>query len=446
MQRIKHPCLVSMIGVCKYPNFALVMEACPMGSLDSCLLKELCEVPRIVVYRIATQIASALCFLHSNSIMYCNLTTTKVLVWSLSLDDLVNCKLEDLEIATYENNKNAEDSFSDKFIAPEVNKQVIYDQRVDIYSFGMVLKRIMERSYPTDQLMSEWAEWGIINFPSEFYHIKTLAKRCCNDNPTDRPDLQEIIEQLFDPLNQLVMNVTTFDGSISCACTGCIHAETSVTDFHNNCYREAWISCQHGDGSEIITVSLEGLKFNTRKRGFVKDHQIHTMLSHKEHVWATSKQAGRKGSLLKFTDGKSDECIVVPIKVAIHDDTLSYGDYGISLACSDNYVYVGTNGGWCLMFPIDVNNGTVPDRKVRLSCNSIYSMIMVKETSLLWVSTRLHAGDQILFVNLTDLEFDQDRKGVNVDDDQDGKLLLLPDEKMVWSVHIKGHSISAWNA
>ena len=447
MQRIKHPCLVSMIGVCKYPNFALVMETCPMGSLDSCLLKELRKVPRIVVYRIAAQIASALCFLHSNSIMYCNLTTTKVLVWSLSLDDLVNCKLEDLEIATYENKKNAEGSFSDKFIAPEVNKQAIYDQRVDIYSFGMVLKRIMERSYPTDQLMSEW---DIINFSSEseFHHIKTLTRRCCNNNPTDRPDLQEIVEQLSYPVNQLVMNVTTFNGNISCACTGCIHAETSATTCHTDCFTEAWVSFQHGDSSEIIALSFEGLKPKAGKRVIVKDHHIYTMLSHKECVWATSVQTEGTGSLLKFAGSRDAEYIVVPIrsKVTEDDNSLPDGDYGVSLACSDNYVYVGTISGWCLMFPTDVDNNTEPIRKIRMSSNFICSMIVVKEVSLLWVSITLYAGDQILFVNLSDLEFDQDRKGVNIDDYRSGKLLLSPDERIVWTVHVNGHSISAWNA
>ena len=108
LQRMRHPCLVGMMGVCKYRNLALVMEDGPMGLLDLCLLKELLEVPRIVVYRIAAQIASALRFLHSIPLIYCGLTTSQVLIWSLSLDDLVNCKLASLEITTYQDNKCAE--------------------------------------------------------------------------------------------------------------------------------------------------------------------------------------------------------------------------------------------------------------------------------------------------------------------------------------------------
>ena len=73
-------------------------------------------------------------------------------------------------------------------------------------------------------------------------------------------------------------------------------------------------------------------------------------------------------------------------------------------------------------------------------------MILVKKTSLVWVSTLLSAGDQILFVNPTDLEFDKDKKGENINDYRVGNLLLSPDEEIVWTVHINGHSISAWNA
>ena len=449
VQRMKHLCLVGMLGVCKYPNLALVMEDGPMGSLDSCLLKELLEVPRIVVYRIAAQIASALCFLHSIPVIYRGLTTSKVLVWSLSLDDLINCKL-----ATYADMGHAESSFTDKLIAPEISKQAIYDQRVDIFSLGVVYSQMLQRSYPAEH--RELPEWEIpqtfksIFVPdSELYHFGNLAKECCSHDPADRPGLQEIVEQLYDPEFQLVLDVITISGNIGCTCSGSVRYETSATaTAHTDHSSEAWISCQYGDGSEIIAMTLKDLKLETEKRLFIKDHQIYTMLSHDNHVWATSLQAGREGSLLKFYGNKKDEYIVVPIKseVTENENNSPDGDYGISLACSGDHVYVGTVSGWCLMFPTDINKDTIPTRKVQLSCNFICSLIVVKETSLLWTSTILQAGDQIVFVNLADLEFHHDRKGTNVDDYRVGNFLLSPDEKVVWTVHINGHSVSAWSA
>ena len=456
VQKMKHPCLVGMIGVCQYPNLALVMEDGPMGSLDSCLLKELLEVPRIVVYRIAAQIASALRFLHSIPVIYRSLTTSKVLVWSLSLDDLVNCKL-----ASYADMGHSESSFADRVIAPEISKQAIYDERVDIFSLGVVFLHMLQRSYPTEH--RELPEWEIpqtfksVSIPdSELYYFGYLAKECCSHDPADRPGLQEIVEQLCDPEFQLVLDIITIDGYIACACSGFVQyvdtstaatAAAAATASHTDHISEAWISCQCGDGSEIIALTLKDLKLETEKRLFIKDHQIYTMLSHDNHVWATSMQAGRKGSLLKFDVNKKDDYIVIPIKSRVTEDDsgLPDGDCGISLACSSDCVYVGTVSGWCLMFPTNVNKDTVPIREVKLSCTFIYSLIVVKE-SLLWASTMLHASDQILFVNLTEFEFDLGKKSVSIDDYRVGKLLLSPDEEIMWTVHINGHSISAWSA
>ena len=49
---------------------------------------------------------------------------------------------------------------------------------------------------------------------SELHHIGLLAEKCCTLKPTDHPDLHEIVEQLYDPVFQLVMDVTTFDATI----------------------------------------------------------------------------------------------------------------------------------------------------------------------------------------------------------------------------------------
>ena len=169
------------------------------------------------------------------------------------------------------------------------------------------------------------------------------------------------------------------------------------------------------------------------------------MLSHGNHVWATSTQADHKGSLLKFDDNKKEGYINVPVKCEVTkgDNSLPDGNYGISLACSDNHVYVGTISGWCLMFPTDVSYHTVPILGVKLSCHYIRSLVVVKKTSLLWVS----AGDQIYFLLIVPtLNFsDEDKKGHNVDW-RVGTLLLSPDEEIMWTVHINGHSISAWKA
>ena len=58
--------------------------------------------------------------------------------------------------------------------------------------------------------MGNSPECNSLSIPdSELHHIGHLAKKCCSLKPVDRPDLHEIIEQLCDPIFQLVMGVTT---------------------------------------------------------------------------------------------------------------------------------------------------------------------------------------------------------------------------------------------
>ena len=443
LRKMQHPCLVGMIGVCKYPNIALVMEDGPMGSLDSCILKELYDVPRVVVYRIAAQIASALHFLHSMSVIHHGLTISNVLIWSLSLDDLVNCKLAALQVG---DTGYVQSCFTDQFIDPEASK-TIYDQRVDIYFLGIVSLQMMQRRYPTEYRQSiPEVETPLIvksiSIPDSELNLGCLAKRCCSSTLANCPNLQEIVEQLCNPVFQLVMDVTTFDGNISCTFPGCgSHTEISSTGSYTSCNTETWISCQCINGSEIIAFSMDGAKLKSEKKIFIKGHKIRCMLPHGHHVWATSIQANHKGVLLKFADG---EYMEVPIKAKSAEDSngLPDGDYGVSLACSDDFVYVGTASGWCLMFPVDISSDSECIRQIKVSPNFIRSLILVKKTSLLWVSS----GDQILFINITNLEFDQDRKRIDSSVKQVAKLLLSPDEEIVWTVNTNGHSISAWNA
>ena len=447
LQRLQHPCLIGMIGVCKYPNVALVMEDSQLGSLESCLLKDLEEVSKVVVYRIATQIASALHFLHTIPVIYRNLTISRVLIWSLSLNDMVNCKLVGLEVATYGNTGRVESFLADKLIAPEANSQPIpvYDKRVDIYSLGIVFLQMIQRNYPTEyrDTISE-VEIPLISksVSGTDSYIENLAKRCCSLDPANRPDLEEIAEQLCNPVFQLLMHVTTIisDGQIYCACS----VESSTTANHPT---EVWVGYRYGDKLVIVVFSLNDTMLESEKRYSIKGHQINYMISHNNLVWAVSMQESGKGSLIKFHVNWKDGYIMTPIKYKAGGGSLPVDDYGICLACSDDHVYVGTAHGWCLMFPSAINSKTAPIRAVSLSSSyiRIRSMVVVEKTSLLWASTKL-SPDQILFVNLKDLELDKNRNEATINDYQVGKLLLSPNKEIVWTVHINGYSISAWNA
>jgi len=122
LQQLHHPCLVCMVGVTVQPAMSLVLEEAPLGTLQAPLLQEKKAFSRIVLYRIAIQVLSALQFLHSNNIIFRNFKADNVLLWSLSPDHLINCKVTDFSIVAHSDPKQSRGLHGIKgFIAPEVS-------------------------------------------------------------------------------------------------------------------------------------------------------------------------------------------------------------------------------------------------------------------------------------------------------------------------------------
>ena len=74
----------------------LDLEEAPLGSLKShIILEDPVPLARLVTFRIATQVAAALRFLHSRGVIFRDLKSSNVLLWSLDPDALCHCKVTD---------------------------------------------------------------------------------------------------------------------------------------------------------------------------------------------------------------------------------------------------------------------------------------------------------------------------------------------------------------
>ena len=152
LEQLHHPSIVHMIGVTVYPTMSLVLEEAPEGSLEAPLLREQRMFPRVVLHHIAIQVASALHYLHSINIMWRNVKAGNVLLWSLSPDHLINCKVTDFNIVPHADPGAARGIHGYKgYIAPEVayvncaKECPVYDHRADIFSFAMFLYELLAR-------------------------------------------------------------------------------------------------------------------------------------------------------------------------------------------------------------------------------------------------------------------------------------------------------------
>ena len=231
LQQSHHPCLVCLIGVCVHPLMALVLEEAPLKSLEFPILKKKIPVHRLTIFRIATEVAAALRFLHSRGIIYHDLKAANVLLWTLDPDSLCHCKLANFGIATHLAPIGARGLQGTKgFIAPEVlhigkrKQRSVYDHRADIFSFGMFLYQIIARRHPYHNIPPHRIDVAVeqgdrpklqdVDISRTGYHYLTqVMKACWEDNPKNRFDTDTIIKKVCQAPTQMVMCVAPISGS-----------------------------------------------------------------------------------------------------------------------------------------------------------------------------------------------------------------------------------------
>lgn len=97
--------------------------------------------------KIITQICAALYYLHQSRYIYYDLKPENILVKEINGEPVV--KLIDLGLAErFDPNKKYEIKGTAEYIAPELLKKLPHDYRVDLYSLGMILYRMVYGKFP----------------------------------------------------------------------------------------------------------------------------------------------------------------------------------------------------------------------------------------------------------------------------------------------------------
>jgi serine/threonine protein kinase len=147
-QKIRHSAIIETFDFFKENHyFFIVMQLFPQGSLSD-YIKNYPKLNLDQLKHIFVQVVSAVCYLHSHSICHRDIKISNILI-----DPEMNVKLIDFGLAC--SFKSANPSIvgvygSPYYIAPEVWEDIPYSEKVDVWSLGIFLFRLIFGFRPFD--------------------------------------------------------------------------------------------------------------------------------------------------------------------------------------------------------------------------------------------------------------------------------------------------------
>uniref|UniRef100_F7B191 Mitogen-activated protein kinase kinase kinase n=1 Tax=Monodelphis domestica TaxID=13616 RepID=F7B191_MONDO len=200
LRKLKHPNIIAFKGVCtQAPCYCIIMEYCAHGQLYEVLRAGRKVTPRLLVDW-STGIASGMNYLHLHKIIHRDLKSPNVLV---THTDAV--KISDFGTSKELSDKSTKMSFAGTvaWMAPEVIRNEPVSEKVDIWSFGVVLWELLTGEIPYKDVDSSAIIWGV---GSNSLHLpvpstcpdgfKILMKQTWQSKPRNRPSFRQTLLHL----------------------------------------------------------------------------------------------------------------------------------------------------------------------------------------------------------------------------------------------------------
>ena len=210
LSRVRHPNLITMIGTCPESR-SLGFEYLRNGSLEDRLAckNNTPPLPWQTRTRIASEICSALIFLHSNKpcIPHGNLKPSKVLLDTNFVSKLCDSGIYRLiprgeSTAIFASScTKSNPKVASIYMDPEYLENGKVTRESDVYSFGMILLRLLTGKPALGILkdvkcaietenFNTVLDWSAGDWPlEEAQFLAHFALRCCEKQPLNRPDL-----------------------------------------------------------------------------------------------------------------------------------------------------------------------------------------------------------------------------------------------------------------
>ncbi|XP_056294122.1 mitogen-activated protein kinase kinase kinase 12-like [Pseudoliparis swirei] len=200
LRKLKHPNIITFKGICtQAPCYCIIMEYCAQGQLYE-VLRAGRQIHPSLLMDWAMGIAGGMNYLHLHKIIHRDLKSPNMLI---TYDDAV--KISDFGTSKELSDKSTKMSFAGTvaWMAPEVIRNEPVSEKVDIWSFGVVLWEMLTGEVPYKDVDSSAIIWGVGNnslhlpvpdsCPESF---KLLLRQCWNCKPRNRPSFRQILLHL----------------------------------------------------------------------------------------------------------------------------------------------------------------------------------------------------------------------------------------------------------
>jgi serine/threonine protein kinase len=202
LKALEHPNVIRTLGICtKDICPCIVMEYCEQGGLFDVLQRR--KVTKALFCKWSCEIADGMAYLHSKKVVHRDLKSANILV---DKDD--NTKICDFgSLYTFDKTfmPSVVMSFvgTSQYMAPEMMKSEPCNEKVDIWSFGIVLHELLTQEIPYKGIPSMAIMYGVgsgtlkLHVPQSVpQSAKLLFKLCFSKKPRNRPSFASVASHL----------------------------------------------------------------------------------------------------------------------------------------------------------------------------------------------------------------------------------------------------------
>lgn len=199
---LKHPNVVRFIGACrKQMVWCIVTEYAKGGSVRQFLMRrQNRSVPLKIAVRQALDVARGMAYVHGLGFIHRDLKSDNLLIFGDKSIKIADFGVARIEVQT---EGMTPETGTYRWMAPEMIQHRPYTQKVDVYSFGIVLWELITGMLPFQNMTAVQAAFAVVNkgarpiIPSECPPaLGEIMTHCWDANPDVRPPFADIVKML----------------------------------------------------------------------------------------------------------------------------------------------------------------------------------------------------------------------------------------------------------